>query len=205
MADSQFGPSRATGGVQRLYSDGQETFVPTETRNATNTTVYKGEDRVAKINDKIQKLNIQLMEFQSEIEEQKNDPILKSTQRSNASNTKLANNISQKSGQTAQTVPAGHPKIPNIKDARLFANLSSAPGTNRIKLKGINQTGTQPNIYEGTPLGITSQCMPTPNSTASIQDGQTRVMNSAQGKRKERSNGLKESVTTHPGANDERI
>ena len=145
------------------------------------------------------------MEFQSEIEEQKNDPILKSTQRSNASNTKLANNISQKSGQTAQTMPAGHANIPNIKDARLFANLSSAPGTNRIKLKGISQTGTQPNIYEGFPMGIASQGMPTPNSTASIQDGQTRVMNSAQGKRKEKSSGLKESQTTHPGANDDRI
>ena len=56
-------------------------------------------------------------------------------------------------------------------------------------------------MYQEQPLGITSQGLPTP--TASVQDGQMRAMNSAQGERVK--NSKKASVTTQPGANEEHI
>ena len=52
------------------------------------------EDRVAKIADRITKLNTNLLQFQSEIEESKKDPLLKSTHRSTEGRKGLA---SQKS------------------------------------------------------------------------------------------------------------
>ena len=45
------------------------------------------------------------------------------------------------------TQPVAFGNVPVVKDARLFANLSSAPGTNRIKLREIGQHGTQPNVF----------------------------------------------------------
>ena len=149
----------------------------TQMTGQTEQTVNDSkQDRVSKIADKIAKLNIQLEKFQTDIDEQKNDPILKSTHRSNASNKKLG---SQKSGFTAMTQPVVFGNDPNMRDARLFANLSSAPGTNRIKLREIGQHGTQPNVLND--LNLCSQGLPTP--TASIVDGQTRAMNSAEGYR----------------------
>ena len=62
----------------------------------------------------------------------------------NASNKKLG---SQKSGFTVLTQPVVFGNEPGVKDARLFANLSSAPGTNRIKLREIGAVGTQPNVF----------------------------------------------------------
>ena len=45
------------------------------------------------------------------------------------------------------TQPVVFGNEPVVKDARLFANLSSAPGTNRIKLREIGAVGTQPNVF----------------------------------------------------------
>jgi len=61
---------------------------------------------VAKIAEKISKLNTTLLQFQTDAEELKRDPMLKSTHRSNASRQGLA---SQKSRDTNMTLPVAAP------------------------------------------------------------------------------------------------
>ena len=60
------------------------------------------EDRVAKIAQKISKLNTTLLQFQKENEETRKDPTLKSTHRSTASKHGL---MSQKSRENYVTMP----------------------------------------------------------------------------------------------------
>ena len=90
--------------------------------------------------------------------------------------------------------------MPVIKDARLFAHLSSAPGTNRIKLKSIANGHQHPMFNQEQNLGMTSQGLP----TASAKEGEPRAMNSAQGERVRFSKKQSE-IATQPGANDDHI
>ena len=77
--------------------DGRGT--PDGTGNTDNAV--NSDHRVAKIAEQFQKLDYQLQKFQTNIEEQKADPVLKSTNRS--ANPSAANLASQRSGYTIQT------------------------------------------------------------------------------------------------------
>ena len=79
---------------------------PNQKTEYADAKVIQTEDRVAKIAQQISKLNTTLLQFQTEAEELKKDPMLKSTHRSNASRTGLA---SQKSRDTNMTMPVTFP------------------------------------------------------------------------------------------------